>query len=117
MGFSARHIVKSGRKQHRCDNCNQIIEVGQPSIRSAGVHDGDFGSWRSHPECDALWNQVFRDLDSWDYGMDINTLEAMGACLSEVVPMLEGYTKDHPIAVERLMVTVRKWQADRDRVA
>ena len=113
MEFWTRTIVKAGRKDHRCENCRQPIERGASSVVIAGKHDGDFSSYRVHPECDDLWNQVFRDLDEWDYGMDIDTLEAMGGCLEEVVPMLEGYASEHPIAVSRLMVTVEQWKADR----
>lgn len=112
MGFSSRTLVKAGRKEHRCDNCGQPIEIGQPSVLGAGVHEGDFGSWRSHPECDELWNQVFRDMDSWDYGMDIDTLEALGLGRDELIPTLEEYAKAHPVAVARLMVTVDKWRED-----
>lgn len=108
MSFNNRHLVKAVRKAHRCDNCRQQIEIGQPSVISSGVHDGDFYSFRVHPECDDLWNAIYRELDAWE-GMDIDTLEALGLGRDEWVPALKEYAKEHPVAVERLMVTVRKW--------
>lgn len=109
MSFNHRHLVKAGRKVHRCDNCRQPIEKGFPSILASGVHEGDFYSWRSHPECDDLWLKIFKDLDAWDYGMDVDTLEAIGESGQAMVAFLKRYEPEHPRAVEHLMVTVRKW--------
>ena len=110
MTFQSYRTVKAGRKAHSCDNCNQPIEVGQPSLITSGNHDGDFHSWRVHPECDALWQVVYKDMQCDYYeGMEINTLEALGLGAEEFVPVLTEYAKEHPVAVERLMVTVRKW--------
>lgn len=59
---------------------------------------------------DELWLAVYSDVDVRQYeGMDIDTLEALGLGSDEIVPVLTEYAKDHPVAVERLMVTVRKW--------
>jgi hypothetical protein len=112
MTFHSRTLVKAGRKAHRCDNCFQPIEVGQSSILVAGVHDGDFSSYRVHPECDDLWNEIYKEMDCWDCGMDLDTIEALGLGRDELVPALEEYAKRHPVAVERLMVRVRKWQKE-----
>lgn len=110
MSFHSRRNVRAGRKAHQCDNCRQPIDAGQPSVLSSGIHDGDFYSWRVHPECDELWLAVYSDVDVRQYeGMDIDTLEALGLGSDEIVPVLTEYAKDHPVAVERLMVTVRKW--------
>ena len=110
VSFQSYRIVKAGRKAHRCDSCRQTIEVGQPSLITSGTFDGDFNSWRVHPECDALWQAVFKDMQCDYYeGMEIDTLEALGLGRDEFVPVLTEYAKEHPVAVERLMVTVRKW--------
>lgn len=110
MSFHNRQSVKAGRKKYRCDNCRQPIEMGQPSTVISGVHDGDFSSFRVHPECDDLWNEIYREIDAWD-GMDIDTLEALGLGRDEYLPALQQYAVRHPVAAERLMVTVRKWIA------
>lgn len=113
MGFWNRDHVKAGRKVYRCDSCRQPIEVGQPSVVCSGVNDGEFSSYRVHPECDDLWNQIYRELDCWD-GMDVDTIEALGLNLDELEPTLQSYAEKHPVAVERLMVTVRRWKKERE---
>lgn len=51
MGFNSEKIVKSVRKQHRCDGCGTLIKVGEPAWRWSGISDGDFGTCIYHPDC------------------------------------------------------------------
>ena len=111
MTFWSRRSVKAGAKVHRCDNCRQPIEKGQPSTVVSGVHDGDFHSYRVHPECDDLWKEIYREIDPGYDGLPVDTLEALDIGVNDM-PTLRAYAKRHPIAAERLMVTVRKWIAE-----
>ena len=77
MTFWSRRSVKAGAKVHRCDNCRQPIEKGQPSTVVSGVHDGDFHSYRVHPECDDLWKEIYREIDPGYDGLPVDTLEAL----------------------------------------
>lgn len=112
MSFHNRKNVKAGTKVHRCANCRQSIAVGQPSVIISGVHDGDFHSYRVHPECDDLWNEIYREYDPGCAGMDVDTLEALGLGTDELVPALKEYATRHPVAAERLMVTVNRWREE-----
>lgn len=53
MSFVSEKVVKSVRKARHCDACSQMVEVGRPAVRWAGVQDGQFGHVLYHPECRA----------------------------------------------------------------
>lgn len=110
MSFHSTKFIAKGRKDHRCEHCRQTIEKGAPSVVVSGVVDGDFFSMRSHPECDALWQAVYRQICDWGEGMDPDTLEALEVGARDARRVLEGYAEDYPLAVEHLMITVRKWE-------
>ena len=60
MMQNERH-VKACRKPHNCEWCGEIINIGEPAIRVAGVWDGDFGSYYLHHECyEPLQNECER---------------------------------------------------------
>ena len=39
------------RKRHRCDWCGEKIEPGDTAHYRTGVHNGEFFSEYTHPEC------------------------------------------------------------------
>jgi hypothetical protein len=51
--FSSEVAIKAVRKQHGCDACAQLIEVGSPAVRWSGKGDGEFHSVIYHTECRA----------------------------------------------------------------
>lgn len=50
MGFWSETTQRS-RKSRGCDECGQMIAVGETYTRGAGVVAGDFNVWVSHPDC------------------------------------------------------------------
>lgn len=42
------------RKDHECQLCEWPIPAGTVYIRVAGLHDGDFWTYRAHPICDSV---------------------------------------------------------------
>lgn len=51
MTLLAHDEIKAAKKQHRCDWCNEPIDVGQPYVRQRSVDGRDVYTWRAHPEC------------------------------------------------------------------
>jgi hypothetical protein len=49
--FQSVREVKSNRKPRRCDWCGELVEVGAAAVVISGKWDGDFYTFRSHPEC------------------------------------------------------------------
>ena len=47
--------TQKARKPHRCEHCRKTIEVGDLYMKSAGVCDGDFFSWKEHLMCREAW--------------------------------------------------------------
>lgn len=39
------------RKVHRCEWCGEPIPIGEKHVKFSGKWEGDFQSWRMHPEC------------------------------------------------------------------
>ena len=48
----------SGRKLHKCDQCNKAILVDERHWKCAGVVDGDFSSSREHLDCRDAWLEL-----------------------------------------------------------
>jgi hypothetical protein len=78
--------VKAARKEHRCDDCNRKIQVGEPYLRAFGLYDGAF-NLKHCQQCTAaiewlnricggwLWNAVAEDLaDHWQEHVEFRTL-------------------------------------------
>lgn len=40
-----------GRKPHRCEWCGGPIPIGERHSLFVGIWEGEFQSWRMHPEC------------------------------------------------------------------
>lgn len=58
------------RKVHRCEWCNEGIEIGEQAHARTYLFDGDFCSGHLHPECwDAMDRSDTTDLeDGWTPG-------------------------------------------------
>lgn len=54
MSFNHTTEIKKCRKPHWCHWCDELIEIGQPAVRIAGVWDGDVGHSHWHPECNTV---------------------------------------------------------------
>lgn len=46
------------RKAHRCENCGEPLDIGQPYCKQSGVYDGNYYTNRFHPEC---WDSLIGD--------------------------------------------------------
>ena len=55
------HIVKA-RKQHKCDFCGKIIEVGE-SYERATYKDGDIFTWKTCERCKSYVDEAFDNPD------------------------------------------------------
>lgn len=58
MSWSATNVrkVKASRKEHRCEQCNGVIGIGEPCSYFSGVFEGEFTSYREHIDCREAWN-------------------------------------------------------------
>lgn len=60
---------QAARKDHRCDDCGQVIERGELYYRSAVAGEGRVWTWREHDECslDAseMLSKNWFDDDDW----------------------------------------------------
>ena len=57
--------IKSVRKKHRCEWCNEWILVGDTARYRVLVFDGEFQASHQHPECyDAMLKS---DIDDWGF--------------------------------------------------
>ena len=96
MSFTREHDVKAVRKQHRCDTCGKMIDVGARAVRWSGMTDGDFGSAIFHPDCRAAEIELNREA-----GGDANEWYR----LAEEAPRdLTWLWKDYPGVAKRLGV-------------
>ena len=50
MEFFSEKTV-NGRKQHRCDSCQQVIENGASHVYMSGKFEGEIWDSRNHHEC------------------------------------------------------------------
>lgn len=75
--FWDRRTIQKARKVHRCYETRAVIEPGQPYVVLCGKHEGDFYSYKMHPEIAPIWERrnsacwkrdkeglIFGDLDS-----------------------------------------------------
>lgn len=58
-------IVKSARKNHVCNWCGESINKGQSYHYWAGVHEGEFGTCKTHPECEAAADRTMKHNNVW----------------------------------------------------
>ncbi len=61
MSFCHDRPVGAVRKARRCYWCGEMIEVGQPAVRSSGEHEGDFHCSYMHCECHAILKSMDND--------------------------------------------------------
>jgi hypothetical protein len=54
MTFWTSTLVKSGRKQHRCEPCRRPIPAGQASYSESGMFEGEFHNYRVCLPCHAF---------------------------------------------------------------
>lgn len=59
MSFWNSTLIKSGRRDHRCESCGRAIPVGDPSYRECGLAEGDFRSYRLCLPCRAFIERQF----------------------------------------------------------
>lgn len=52
--------IKAARKEHRCNWCQEAIEVGTSYVRQRLVDGSDAWVFRAHPECDAAFSSLDR---------------------------------------------------------
>ena len=54
--FNIRRLVKSAKKEHKCDGCNKTIAIGSSYLRYAYKQDEHFGMFKQHanPGCTML---------------------------------------------------------------
>lgn len=58
-----RMVKRTARKEHRCCECQGVIQSGETYIYHSGVWDGLAASFKVCQECEALRNQVRLDFD------------------------------------------------------
>lgn len=46
-----RYSHPIAKKEHRCNFCNGIIQIGEKYNYQANIFDGDFYAWKSHIRC------------------------------------------------------------------
>lgn len=51
MSLVSHDEIKRAAKPHRCDWCQERIEVGSPYVRQFVKDGADVWTWRAHPEC------------------------------------------------------------------
>lgn len=63
MGFQSES-TPIARKHHRCCECGGHIKVGEKYIRSSGVWEGDFYSYKFCPICNEIYGIIFSRMDA-----------------------------------------------------
>lgn len=112
MGFVCEKAVKAVRKANRCDACSQMVEIGQPAVRWAGVQDGEFHSLLYHPECRAAeielndLRETVRNHDDWVGLFDLDWED------------WRWLVEKHPVVAERKGITLAQIEEiERDQEA
>jgi hypothetical protein len=52
--FFNQTSIKASRSAHRCTECGRGIEVGSPYVRTEGLWDGEFQTFKTCEHCSAL---------------------------------------------------------------
>jgi len=65
VSFYNEKAVKRTRRTRRCDWCGELIQMGDPSVVTAGVYEGDFCTGRYHPECSAAITRYYTVNKCW----------------------------------------------------
>jgi len=63
----------TAKKQHQCDSCLRVIEVGETYQRQRGIADDPY-VWKCCAHCRAFYDWVWhvdRDAFDPDYGLDL----------------------------------------------
>ena len=112
MSFVNEKAVKAVRKPGRCDACMQMVEIGQPAVRWAGITDGQFDTSLYHPECRAAeialnrLHHTYRWQDEWIGLSDIDWED------------WRWLVEEHPVVAERKGITLAKVEeTERERQA
>ena len=88
------------RKNYCCEQCPATIFKGTKHVKISGVVDGDFGSYRSHIECQDAIQDVYSNmkLDDYDeyYHLHDYVSENFG-------PMIDWLFKNHPVVANRFI--------------
>jgi hypothetical protein len=69
MSFFNSTFVKKTQKRRRCDWCLEHIEIGEPSVYTAGTFEGDFFTGRYHPECREATRRWYERNRCWGEAM------------------------------------------------
>ena len=102
MSFVNEKAVKAVRKPGRCDACMQMVEIGQPAVRWAGITDGQFDTSLYHPECRAAEIALNRlhDTDRWqDEWIGLSDIDWED---------WRWLVEEHPVVAERKGITLAK---------
>ncbi len=91
--------IKAVRKAHVCEQCNTMIEVGQPASYSFGIWEGEPCSVYTHPECTVAARQYAEINDLWFE--DYPWFQYMDNSEHEHHPWL---LEKHPVVAERLKI-------------
>ena len=89
--FFTVHVVKRGRKEHRCDECYGPIFIGESYERQAGNFDGRFCT---HNECETCleirqWAQISMPcFCAYEWGSLIEHVKEM---VADVEPDVVGF--------------------------
>lgn len=75
--ISYKHVI--GRKDYRCEWCDQLIPKGEKQMYRAYHFEGDFNTGRMHLECEVAMDKSDRELisEGWLPG-DCKRGELMG---------------------------------------
>jgi hypothetical protein len=65
MSFSNSRVVK-GRKAYRCDECSRNLQIGERSVYTAAMWEGDFFTNRCCEHC-AAFRKLIDKIDDFYY--------------------------------------------------
>lgn len=71
MSFHSEKVVKSTRKDHKCDGCGLKIPKGSSCFVFAGVYEDDFWDSRMHKECVKKQKEINVDCEPGEPWMDL----------------------------------------------
>jgi len=69
MQFLERKIINAARKEHRCNYCFGIIEIGTSYFRDRMAVDGEAYTWKAHQECTNLAHRYDNAVGCGDEGI------------------------------------------------